>query len=291
MLSQPQSSSRPLRWARAVLQFIHCFSLDAVLVIVSWHLLVVLAYQTKAPSIGRMLALGVAVWLVYTLDRWLDGQRIDGSQPHTMRHRFHAQYSQTIAIIWIGTVALECVLLWLVATPSEWPWILIGILGVAIYFRMLQLISQGLDQQSTTTPWFWLKELSVGSLLGFGVMIPIASQTPTVPVLITTVMVAFMFMTNCVLVSKAERELDQAQGFPSLSQNELWMKCLFTGTLSLAIVSTVVGLVPQAIGVGVMVGLPAMLLFRKPVFQVGSSGLQHDAALVLAAFIGLVMVT
>lgn len=61
--------------------------------------------QAVYPSFYYYFSLGMAVWLIYTLDHLLDAYRIP-HVAHTPRHRFHQKYFYPLGAIWgVGFIA------------------------------------------------------------------------------------------------------------------------------------------------------------------------------------------
>lgn len=101
-----------LRALRSLLLIWHLSSLDAPLVAVVWTYYLSLHLALR-PSFALMLLMFISVWLVYVIDRILDGQ---GAYPHLhqLRHRFHRRYirifltTACILVCFIPSVLCVC---------------------------------------------------------------------------------------------------------------------------------------------------------------------------------------
>ena len=96
-------------------------SLDAPVVAVLWQAALARVSGVALPE-GCHLALGLAVWLIYMVDRVLDGFSM-GEQPvKTMRHAFYQRYRWyfvfgvlplgTLALGWVSLTAIPEGILW-----------------------------------------------------------------------------------------------------------------------------------------------------------------------------------
>ena len=79
--------------------YIRLLSLDVVAGAVGAGIMVSLICKTVLDPIFLVI-LGIAVWLIYTLDHLLDARRL-GSNASTPRHLFHHHNFKTIAMVWL----------------------------------------------------------------------------------------------------------------------------------------------------------------------------------------------
>lgn len=86
------------QWLKQCHQFLRILSLDVVLGAVAQAYLWAYLLQVSIPK-EVYLALGLSVWLIYTLDHLLDAYKIP-HRAHTARHRFHQNYFYPLAVIW-----------------------------------------------------------------------------------------------------------------------------------------------------------------------------------------------
>ena len=98
----------------------HVLSLEAPIVAILWQDALAKAHQVSLTP-GTTVGLGMAVWLVYVLDRWLDGQN-PGTAPVDGRHAFYARHARFIALFvipamlgvvgWLGLFIIPVGILW-----------------------------------------------------------------------------------------------------------------------------------------------------------------------------------
>ncbi|MBL7861137.1 MAG: hypothetical protein JNJ65_08240 [Cyclobacteriaceae bacterium] len=180
-----------LRFYRAV----NLLSLD-----VAGGAVVVALYFSKVlqvePRFQGILALGLAVWIIYTVDRLLDVRRME-MPASTKRHRFHQQHHRTLWIITLLATGIVLSLIFFLRPPVLLYGFVLGTL-VGIYL----LIQNRL-------PW---KEIMVALLYTAGVLFP--SSTVQVVTLSVDQVFAIFFtfliaLINLLLFSWFELESDQ----------------------------------------------------------------------------------
>lgn len=98
----------------------HVLSLEAPIVAILWQDVLAKAHQVSLTP-GTTVGLGMAVWLVYIVDRWLDGQN-PGTAPVDGRHAFYARHARFIALFvipamlgvvgWLGLYIIPVGILW-----------------------------------------------------------------------------------------------------------------------------------------------------------------------------------
>ncbi|MDQ2773438.1 MAG: hypothetical protein M3Y57_00700 [Acidobacteriota bacterium] len=138
--------------------FFNLLSLDAPSVAVAWQLLFAKSMHIPVTP-AAVLALAVAVWLIYAADRLLDVFRAPVPLP-TRRHQFHRAHGQTLLL---ASVAALCLLFALC------PFLRPAVIGygaalsgiVALYFCVIHLLPVAAQQ--------WCpKELAVGIVFAIG---------------------------------------------------------------------------------------------------------------------------
>ena len=73
-----------------------------------------------------LAVLGIAVWLIYTLDHLLDARRL-GETASTPRHKFHHRYFRQVSWVWGILALLECILVfWQLETMAIWFGLVMG---------------------------------------------------------------------------------------------------------------------------------------------------------------------
>jgi len=116
-------------------------SLEAPLVAVAWLYMFARAWGVTYLPAGVYFGLGLAVWLIYVVDRWIDLRMRDAGDPALgRRHQFHARHWRWFGI---AVVAVLGVLVWVVfgVLPMEFflTYAIPGGLMVVGFFAMVLL--------------------------------------------------------------------------------------------------------------------------------------------------------
>jgi hypothetical protein len=108
---KPRESTalRPSLWPRLFERW-HLLSLDAPTVAALWSWFFARAMRVELPWHAPLL-LALGTWLVYVVDRILDGTRADPATPLRHRHLFHVRHRDAFLIV---AVAAGGVLVWLI---------------------------------------------------------------------------------------------------------------------------------------------------------------------------------
>ncbi len=169
-------------------------SLDAPFVALSWQWLLHRSFDIPLPF--RLQAtLGIAVWIIYVLDRCLDVWKENADTLSTARHRFYRQY-------WFPMLALAVltgsVMLWLARFHLHPIMFTSGIgLGVLIlgYLMLVQRFTRIFHLTG-------LKEASVGILFAIGVTLNLWIKLPLKSWGFHLAFIAFAILCtlNCLLI-------------------------------------------------------------------------------------------
>ena len=239
-------------------------SLDAVAVAVTWQAMLVVSFLNRWPVWSESLALGSTVWLIYVADRLLDGSRLDISRPHTLRHRFYHDHAKLLIAGWVIvlTVVSMVVFTQLSFDLIRWGLLLAAavlIYGAGVHFvptsrrddvEMLGKQTSKTSNRRSRVP----KEVQVGLLFSLGVSLVVWPETydawSQIQLVLTTLVAAILFTTNCFLVSYWEQELDRAQSFAVTQVSQP------TGRVYLALI---IALIAMPI-IGVVAKLPTALV-------------------------------
>jgi hypothetical protein len=150
-------------------------------------------------SIGffELTALGLTVWIIYTIDHLRDARKIP-SPASTTRHRFHQVHFNTLRRLLVLAIILDTVTLYFMRIQIlKWGIVLAG--GVFVYL---------VTQQSLK----FLKEILISVLFTCGILLPSVSITgftlETIQYLLI-VQFAVVALINLLLFSWFDRELDQ----------------------------------------------------------------------------------
>jgi hypothetical protein len=184
-------------------------SLDAPMVAVAWALVFARLASVRLPG-AEVAALSLVVWLIYTVDRLLDGQSVSlfgsfgGAQafgsPLRQRHVFHRSHARAIGLV-AGIVAAATAIL--IATQ-------IGerVLGLAVPLGLILVsymawVHLGRGRVLARLP----KEVAVGGVFAAGVVLPAWSRLGARrwEFFLLAVLFAAVCTLNCVAIEEWER--------------------------------------------------------------------------------------
>ena len=227
-------------------------SLDAPLIALAWQHAVARSFgvELRWPV---YLVLFLTVWLVYLADRLLDSRKLQIDRPSAWRHRFHGRRQKPLWTV----VAFAVLINALVVT---WQFSIGQVAsGLALLgLTLLHLACANLRRYEHA----FTKELRVGFIFAIGVALPTLWFTPAWRVVPSTVILAFMFAINVVLIAWWDRNLDRAQSVGSIATSwptlRRWLPPAITAVLIACVVLTLVGQVPLGIGVPASLSLAGM---------------------------------
>ena len=149
-------------------------SLDAPLVALAWAWMFSNAWGVVSVPWQIWATLGIAVWIIYALDRIVDARRESNSKLLDARHHFHQRYSKVFfRVIAIGTsLCLYAVLFNLAQTVLQYG--LFVILCAVIYFVIA--LNQSKSEQSGLG-----KNLVGGLTFSYGASAGIHAYSPVLP--------------------------------------------------------------------------------------------------------------
>lgn len=205
-------------------------SIDAVLVAVVWQTLFTRTFLGRSPSVAEAWALGSTVWLIYVADRLLDASRLDLTRPHTLRHRFHHRHARVFWTVWVLVLMVAVAVVVGQLSPALIQSGLMLATAVLIYGAGVHFFPRdghGDRGQRRLIP----KEIQVGVLFAIGVSllawthVCVSDSSAGGSLLLATILAAVLFSFNCLLVSRWEAAVDEAQTF---SQNEFCDKSRMT---------------------------------------------------------------
>ena len=187
-------------------------SLDAPLVAVCWQALFARMADTRV-SPGQTALLGACVWMIYAADRWIDGWRLRDGEASTARHRFYARHRWKILPLWLVVLGLAGAAVWVVLTPSQLRagFALGGLAGayVVIHQGIQRSRLRGLPKELLAAVIF-----AAGSALCPGAVALGAHVRGFIPAVL---LFACLCFANLVMIASWERDVDRAQGSPSLA--------------------------------------------------------------------------
>jgi 4-hydroxybenzoate polyprenyltransferase len=209
-----------------MLRIARILSLDVALgaCVSSWFV----ATVVDAPiSRVTLLALGIAVWLIYTADHLWDAYRLNHTS-HTLRHRFHQQHFQVILLVFL-LFSLAGVISLLYLPQAILRFGILLLVGVAVYFLIFQFTS--LKQR-------FPKEVSAAFLYTTGIFLPSLAQLSSYPPELFLLFAQYfgLALANLTLFAWFECQSDQLDFAHSLATQYGKKKTKITAVVSLSIV-------------------------------------------------------
>lgn len=178
-----------------VYQYINILSIDIVAGAIICALFFAKIFQVQIKTYG-LLALGLTVWIIYTVDHLRDAKKIK-HHASTQRHRFHQQHFHTLMwLVGLAMVLDTFTIFFIRRQVFEWGLILSAIV-------MLYLIAQHSLR--------FLKELFIASLYTCGVLILSATITAIEVDLVHQLLIlqfGFIAWINLVLFSWFDQVFD-----------------------------------------------------------------------------------
>jgi hypothetical protein len=185
-------------------------SLDAPLVAVAWQWLFAVSMKVKLPT-GVYLVLGLTVWIIYTVDRLFDAERLTDVEKSTARHRFHRKFHKSLLVLVLGAVALDAWLIYSqVARALLVPGLFAGAL-VAVYFLLRFARQPG---HGSPPP----REILCGFAFAGGTVVSVyfyGGQLEDITRTLHPLFFALLCVFNCLAIAAWERESDEANDDPS----------------------------------------------------------------------------
>lgn len=202
----------------------HLLSLDAPSVAVLWTWFIAKACRVPLPH-SSLLAMGIAVWVLYAADRLLDVRAPDNSQLEE-RHLFHLQYrNRFLTGILIGSLLLAVLL---PQIPMEAIRLYLVLGGLVFgYFVVIH---------ATSSAHRLPKEIAVGVCFAAAVFIPTISRAPglRVTLLPAAVLFAALCSLNCLFIYEWEHASGDTQTPHRLTATALAHLQSLSGTVASA---------------------------------------------------------
>lgn len=185
-------------------------SLDAVAIGWMWHWVFTVEFCGRYPTLPESGIIVLSIWLVYTADRLFDSLRLDRGRPHTLRHRIHLEFRNTLVAAWVAVLTIDATLVFRYATAAQLRW---GYVAIAIVLAYVA----GVHVARPARHWI-PKEVQAGMVFAFGVSLNGWTESNVADLsmlLLSTLMAGTLFTANCLAVACWERESDVSQGFHS----------------------------------------------------------------------------
>lgn len=143
-----------------------------------------------------LIALGLTVWIIYTVDHLLDARKIKGPAS-TERHRFHQQNFKFLLVVLLLAVLTDLLFVFLVR-KAIFQWGLVLATAMVIYFFVQQRLK-------------YLKEFIVALLFSCGVLLPswsLAQHQPGGSLALVIIQFMLTALLNLLLFSWFDRHHD-----------------------------------------------------------------------------------
>ncbi|MBW8780898.1 MAG: hypothetical protein JF599_03275 [Verrucomicrobia bacterium] len=207
-------------------QWLVILSLDAPLVALVWQALFARILYVDLPWHQPTL-LGLAVWVIYVADRWIEGWLLKPESVQTQRHHFYIAWRWPVLGVSIAAVLLALTIAMTHLPSREWVASLILVLPTLAYLLSHQFVHRG-------HPLRVPKELCIASLfalgtvlapavfalppeLSFGHAVHVIGSARFSPIGLPLGLFGLLCLTNLVLISAWEKEVDVRHGQTSLA--------------------------------------------------------------------------
>ncbi|OYU99857.1 MAG: hypothetical protein CFE26_24910, partial [Verrucomicrobiales bacterium VVV1] len=198
---------RPRWW-----QWPTILSLDAPIVAVVWQDMLARVAGVALDPHHRLL-LGASVWLAYSADRWIEGWRLTVATVRTQRHYFFIRWRWPAFACWLAILTGGVAVAADRFSPREW-----SVSAAMMVPTLLYLLSHQLLHRDH--PWRGPNEVCVALILAGGAAVyPAALAEAGRWRLLGAPTIAFVLLclTNCLLISEWEREVDHNHRQTSLA--------------------------------------------------------------------------
>jgi hypothetical protein len=234
----PAAGIRPRRSQNLVIYW-HLLSLDAPSVAMLWTWFIARSNGVKLPHTS-IIAMGVAVWLLYAADRLLDARSNEASHLEP-RHRFHRRHRSAFHA-GIALASLALVFLVYRITPAALQLYAILAAPLIAYFVLIHLRRKSATARSTPR---LPKEIAVGLFFSAATFIPTVARNPSLreSLLPAALLFGLVCSLNCLFIYAWEHPVVASAGYPEAhSATQLALRFLpwltisaIAGSLGLAI--------------------------------------------------------
>lgn len=197
---------RPLWW-----QWLTVLSLDAPLVAVLWQALFARVVEVRLPWHDPLL-LGLAVWIVYAADRWIEGWRLQPETVQTPRHLFYIRHRWPVFGTGVVAMASVAVIAFTHLESREFKAGLLLVIPTLVYLLSHQLLHRH-------HPLRLPKEICIAVIftLGCALAPAVHGQEHLARLGGPALLFCLLCFTNCALISVWEKEVDACHGQTSLA--------------------------------------------------------------------------
>jgi hypothetical protein len=205
-MSQPFTPGRPHWW-----QWLTVLSLDAPVVAVLWQALFARLAGVQLGWHDPVL-IGVAVWIVYVADRWIEGWRLTPEIVRTQRHYFYIRWRWPVFGFGIAAIVATTVIAITCLDEREFKAGFVLLIPTLLYLFSHQLVHRH-------HPLRLPKEICIATIFAIGCALAPAVQAPDkiITLLIPTALFGLLCFANCALIASWEQEVDAVHGQTSLA--------------------------------------------------------------------------
>ena len=240
--------SSPVKRSRSPVALWHLLSLDAPSVAVLWTAFLARLNVGRVPA-RALLALALAVWMIYVADRILDGGSDSGDLEE--RHRFHQRHRSTLLVVFALALPVLAALVWTLPWPLRVAWPLLGV-PLAIYAGAVHSL------RLRRLP----KEILVSGIFTVACSLPAALSHPLG---LRMVAQAAIFACLCWLNSTAIVRWEMDGSDPRRMGTELASRGPHTSLLLSSLVFAALSLSFPAVGIAALLAVAALFwLDREP---------------------------
>ncbi|RYD19139.1 MAG: hypothetical protein EOP88_20115 [Verrucomicrobiaceae bacterium] len=240
-MSSHFNRDRPLWW-----QWLTVLSLDAPLVAVLWQALFARVVEVGLPWHDPVL-LGMAVWIVYAADRWVEGLRLSPDVVQTPRHLFYIRYRWPVFWTGVAVIAATTFIALMRLDVREFKASLVLLIPTLLYLFSHQLLHRH-------HPLRLPKEICIAVIFALGcALAPAVLASHRISELyLPALFFGVLCLANCALISVWEKEVDALHGQSSLA-------------LQLGRLSWLIRLMPWAIFIPAVIALLTGGVVPRPV--------------------------
>ena len=213
----PTASTEPVMtttWASVHWwHLINLCSLDAVTVGLAWQAVFTMQFCNRYPTWAESLIIGLSIWLLTPLTAFSPAAFANGQAAY-LPAQVPSQFRQQLSIIWILALVFDATLIIFFADGAQLQWGLGCLTLVILYIAGIQL-----GHWKLRLP----KEIQAGFLFAFGITLTCwatLAEPSIYPLLLSTILVGFLFSINCATIAYWERRFDAAQSFSSWTSRQ-----------------------------------------------------------------------
>ncbi|CAM3003780.1 hypothetical protein [Rariglobus hedericola] len=205
-MPQSRTSRRPPWW-----QWPSTLSLDAPFVAVLWQALFARKLDVHLDWHDPVL-IGLAVWIIYAADRWIEGWRLDPNTVQTRRHEFYIR--NRWPVFWVGIAAIIATTVIALGRLDEREFKagFILLIPTVLYLFSHQLVHRH-------HPLRLPKEIVIAVIFAIGCALAPAVLAPEkiTSLIIPVTLFGLLCFSNCALIASWEKEVDTLHGQTSLA--------------------------------------------------------------------------